>query len=70
MINTQAMMRPMLQYWEQWMVVMYQRLQAALLRLLFVSTRKHRDSVRGLIQVDPVLHREYHSNGPRGLSIS
>lgn len=34
------------------------------------STRKHRDSVRGLIQVDPVLHREYHSNGPRGLSIS
>lgn len=34
------------------------------------STRKHRDSVRGLIQVDPVLHREYHSNGPRGLSVS
>lgn len=70
LMYTQAMMRPMLQYWGQWMVVMYQRLQAVLLWLLSVSTRKHRDSVRGLIPVDPVLHRGCHSNGPRDLSIS
>lgn len=35
-VYTQAMMRLMLRYWEQWMVVLYQRLQAVLLRLHFV----------------------------------